>query len=160
MKKQNFLRAIAALAILAVSVTVSAASFTDEQLKAQPCLDQAPLPWRIDASGDAVVPAYKQWAGVWSGYWFGPKKMCHLLVLQRVSDNGEAELVYSTGKPYYEYGTFQGKITKTSQGEDQLEVVLGNGTRATYILIDKSDGPSLVATYGGFTGGELKPVPK
>lgn len=133
------------LAILGLFITATstqAASFSDQQVKGHPCLEKTSLPWRISPLKTADVPdAYKGWSGLWSGYWGAT--LCHTLVIKKITADGQVDLIYSTGQPYFSYGEFTGTITKNSDGRQQLDVVLGNGVPAKYTLTTATgDNPS------------------
>lgn len=135
-----------------------AASFSDEAKAEHPCLAETSLPWRISPMKvDAAPATYASWTGLYAGAWTGASKpLCHVLVIQSISADGRAKVLYSTGKPYYEHGTFDAVISEKEDGLQVLEVVLGNGTKASYAKTAQD--PVLKARYGDYAMGTLRPV--
>ncbi len=134
-----------------------AASFGDEVKAEHPCLAETSLPWRISPmKADSVPATYAGWSGLYAGAWTGASKpLCHVLVIQSIGADGKAKVLYSTGKPYYEHGTFDAVISEKDDGVQVLELVLGNGTKASYI---KAAEGKLQGRYGDYAMGTLKAV--
>ncbi|OGG65209.1 hypothetical protein A3I99_01285 [Candidatus Kaiserbacteria bacterium RIFCSPLOWO2_02_FULL_45_11b] len=137
-----------------------AASFSDEAKAKHACLGQTSLPWRISPmKADTAPTAYAGWSGLYAGEWKGSgKPLCHVLIIESVGSDGKAKVLYSTGKPYYEHGTFDATISEKDDGVQVLELTLGNGTKASYMKTNQD--PALKARYGDYAMGTLLPVVK
>src|SRR6266581_754078 len=83
--------------------TPASAALSVLMLLAQPAaatdllIDGVPLPPDTKAASttESETPLQRRWSGVWVGAWGGSLK--HILVVESVTEDGTARVVYSTG---------------------------------------------------------------